>query len=80
MWGVDYSFTLAHYKYAFEVGRNAIRDTTLLAVVSTPIAGILGMVVAYLVVRKKFIGRGFINLRRSSVFPCRVRLSASDIY
>ena len=61
MWGVDYSFTLAHYKYAFEVGRNAIRDTTLLAVVSTPIAGILGMVVAYLVVRKKFIGRGFIN-------------------
>ena len=61
MWGVDYSFTLAHYKYAFEVGRNAIRDTTLLAVISTPIAGILGMIVAYLVVRKKFIGRGFIN-------------------
>ena len=61
MWGVDYSFTLAHYKYAFEVGRNAIRDTTLLAIVSTPIAGILGMIVAYLVVRKKFIGRGFIN-------------------
>ena len=56
MWGVDYSFTLAHYK-----GRNAIRDTTLLAVISTPIAGILGMIIAYLVVRKKFIGRGFIN-------------------
>ena len=53
MWGVDYSFTLAHYKYAFEVGRNAIRDTTLLAVISTPIAGILGMIIAYLVVRKK---------------------------
>lgn len=61
MWGVDYSFTMAHYRYAWDVGFNAIRDTTLLSIIATPIAGILGMIVAYLVVRKKFIGRGFIN-------------------
>ncbi len=61
MWGVDYSFTTAHYRYAWDVGFNAIRDTTLLSIIATPIAGILGMIVAYLVVRKKFIGRGFIN-------------------
>lgn len=61
MWGVDYGFTAEHYKYAWEVGFNAIRDTTVLSIAATPIAGILGMIVAYLVVRKKFIGRGFIN-------------------
>jgi iron(III) transport system permease protein len=61
MWGVDYSFTTAHYKYALEVGKDAIKDTTLLSIIATPIAGILGMIIAYLVVRKKFIGRGFIN-------------------
>ena len=61
MWGVNYSFTTAHYKYALEVGMDAIKDTTLLSIIATPIAGILGMIIAYLVVRKKFIGRGFIN-------------------
>ena len=61
MWAVDYSFTTAHYRYAWDVGYNDIRDTTLLCIIATPIAGILGMIVAYLVVRKKFIGRGFIN-------------------
>ena len=61
MWGVDYSFTLNHYKYALSVGKSAFQDTTWLAIVATPIAGILGMIVAYLVVRKKFIGRMFIN-------------------
>ncbi len=61
MWGVDYSFTLKHYEYVLSVGKDAIIDTTLLSIVSTPIAGLLGMIIAYLVVRKKFIGRGFIN-------------------
>ena len=61
MWGVDYSFTTEHYKYAWEVGRNALLDTTLLSVAATPLAGILGMAIAYLIVRKKFLGRGFIS-------------------
>lgn len=61
MWGVDYSFTFKHYEYVLSIGKDAILDTTLLSIVATPIAGLLGMVIAYLVVRKKFIGRGFIN-------------------
>lgn len=61
MWGVDYSFTTEHYVYAWEVGKDAILDTTMLSIIATPIAGILGMVIAFLVVRKKFLGRGFIN-------------------
>ncbi|BEU87032.1 iron ABC transporter permease [Selenomonas sp. TAMA-11512] len=61
VWGMDYGLTLEHYKYAVTVGGRAIKDTTLLSIVATPIAGILGMIIAYLVVRKNFIGRGYIN-------------------
>ena len=61
VWGMNYSRTLDHYRYAFDVGGRAIKDTTMLAIIATPIAGLLGMVIAFLVVRKKFIGRGFIN-------------------
>lgn len=61
VWGLNYSFTTEHYVYAFEVGMRAIRDTTLLSIIATPIAGLLGMIIAFLIVRKKFIGRGFIN-------------------
>ena len=61
VWGMNYSFTTQHYVYALEVGKRAIRDTTLLSIVATPIAGILGMIIAFLIVRKKFLGRGFIN-------------------
>jgi iron(III) transport system permease protein len=32
-------------------------DTTFLAAVATPIAGVAGMVIAYLVVRKAFSGK-----------------------
>jgi iron(III) transport system permease protein len=61
VWGMNYSLTLDHYRYAIDVGGRAIKDTTMLAIIATPIAGILGMIIAFLVVRKKFIGRGFIN-------------------
>ena len=61
LWGIDFSFTLDHYIYAFSVGKKAIIDTTWLSIIATPITGILGMIIAFLVVRKKFLGRGFIN-------------------
>lgn len=61
VWGVNYSFTTQHYTYAFDVGLRAIKDTTLLSIIATPIAGLLGMIIAFLIVRKKFLGRGFIN-------------------
>ncbi len=61
LWGINYSLTLDHYRYAFGVGSKAIFDTTWLSVIATPITGLLGMVIAFLVVRKRFIGKGFIN-------------------
>ena len=61
LWGIDYTPTLKHYRYVMELGLKPILDTTWLALVSMPITGILGMVIAFLIVRKKFMGRGLIE-------------------
>ncbi|OUN01656.1 MAG: ABC transporter permease [Firmicutes bacterium ZCTH02-B6] len=57
LWGFDHSFTWRNFEYVFGVGREAILDTLVIAVASTPVAGILGMVIAFLVVRQRFPGR-----------------------
>lgn len=60
--GYDYSFTLDHFKYVFDVGGKPIKDTLFLSLLATPITGILAMIIAYLVVRKRFVGRGFMEI------------------
>jgi iron(III) transport system permease protein len=56
-WGVDFSPTLRHWEMALTRGVEAILDTTFLSALATPFAAILGMVIAWLVVRKKFSGK-----------------------
>ncbi|WP_231501461.1 ABC transporter permease [Oceanivirga salmonicida] len=61
LWGVNYSLTLEHYVYALAVGKKAIFDTTIFSIIAAPITGVLGMLIAYIIVRKKFFGKGFIE-------------------
>ncbi len=61
VWGNDNTPTLKHFRYVFSVGFKAVRDTLVIAGLSTPIAGMLGMVIAFLVVRKSFPGRRFME-------------------
>jgi iron(III) transport system permease protein len=56
-WGIDFSFTLANIQEALARGMQAITDTVTLSVVATPIAGILAMIAALVVVRKSFFGK-----------------------
>jgi len=56
-WGIDYSFTLENITEALSRAKDALIDTTTLAAVATPIAGILAMIVAMIIVRKKFPGK-----------------------
>jgi iron(III) transport system permease protein len=56
-WGVDFTPTLRHWEMAVTRGVEAILDTTFLSALATPFAAILGMVIAWLVVRKKFSGK-----------------------
>lgn len=57
LWGIDYSLDFSHYSAALGRGMNAILSTTFLATVATPIAGLAGMVIAFMVVRKTFVGK-----------------------
>lgn len=56
-WGIDYTFTLENFVEAFRRGGKSVADTTTLAVIAAPIAGLLGMVAAYIFARKKFPGK-----------------------
>jgi len=57
VWGFNYTPTLAHFVYVFDVGLDSVIDTLIVAIVSTPVSGLLGMLVAFLVVRRTFPGR-----------------------
>lgn len=57
LWGVDHTFTLDNFKYVFTLGFDSIKNSLILAIVATPITALLGMLIAYLLIRKEFIGR-----------------------
>jgi len=57
VWGVDNSLTLENYVYVFTVGREAIKDTVIIAIVSTVLGTMLGVAIGYLVSRKDLAWR-----------------------
>jgi iron(III) transport system permease protein len=57
VWGFNYAPTIAHFLYVFDVGFESVKDTLVVALVTTPVSGLLGMLVAFLVVRRNFPGR-----------------------
>ena len=60
-WGADYTLVLKNFDYVFKYSIKPVKDTLLIAVLAAPIGGLLSMVVAYLVVRKRFFGRRFVE-------------------
>jgi iron(III) transport system permease protein len=62
LWGANHTLTLINYKHVFTVGWEFIKDTLLLSSIATPIAGILAMVIAFLVVRKNFPGKRLMEM------------------
>ncbi len=62
LWGANHSLTLNNYKHVFTVGWEFIKDTLILSSIATPIAGILAMIIAFLVVRKNFPGKRLMEL------------------
>lgn len=58
VWGFDYTPTLRHFAYVFSVGAKTVTDTLIIAMISTPVSGLLGMLIAFLVVRRGFAGKG----------------------
>lgn len=56
-WGIDYSFTLSNITEALQRGRAAIADTFTLSAIATPFAGLIAMMAALVIVRKRFVGK-----------------------
>lgn len=69
-WGVDMSLSLKNYEFVFKRGMNAMKDTLILALVATPITALLGLVVSFLLVRKKFAGKKLMEV--ASMIPFAV--------
>ncbi|UCG94197.1 MAG: iron ABC transporter permease [Candidatus Aerophobus sp.] len=61
LWAVDNSLTLENYRYVFSTGWGYLKDTLFIASIATPIAGLLAMLIAYLVTRKEFIGKSALD-------------------
>ena len=62
VWGIDNSISLDHFRYVFSIGWKPLKNAVTLAIIATPIAGILGMTIAFLTVRKDFIGKKYMSL------------------
>ena len=62
VWGINYGLTLEHFHFVlFGYGSEAMTDTTLLSAIATPVAGLMGMLIAFLVVRRQFVGRNLVD-------------------
>ena len=62
-WGYDFSLTTKWFEQVFTKyhGFQAFRDSFLLSLVSAPITAILSMIISYLVVKRNFKSKGFIE-------------------
>ncbi|MDO4323522.1 MAG: iron ABC transporter permease [Lachnospiraceae bacterium] len=70
MWGIDYSMCLDNFIYVLTYSMDALRDSTIISLLAAPISGVFAMIVAYLVVRKKF--RGKLYLEQASLLGLAV--------
>lgn len=56
VFGVNNAFTLEHYQYVLTFGMKAIKDTLLIAVIGTPLGGLLAVLVGYVTARLRVKG------------------------
>ena len=62
LWGRDYSLSLKWFQYMFKTsGLKAFKDSFVLSLIAAPLTAFLSMVISYLVVKKRFKGRNFIE-------------------
>jgi len=62
VWGADHTFTFRNYFSGVEDSWNYIQDTFLLSAVATPLTGFMALMISYLIVRKKFVGKNIMEV------------------
>lgn len=68
LWGVDSTLTLANYVTMWRVGNGYILDSLIISSIVTPITGIMGMFIAYIITRKKFPGKNALEFASMLTF------------
>ncbi|MBQ7733343.1 MAG: iron ABC transporter permease [Synergistaceae bacterium] len=61
-WGIDYTFSLENIKEALTRSKDALFDTVTLSAIAAPIAGLIAMIAALLIVRQKFYGKRLLEI------------------
>ncbi|MBR2942001.1 MAG: iron ABC transporter permease, partial [Clostridia bacterium] len=62
LWGRDYGLSLKWFQQLFrDDGFKAFTDSFVLSLITSPITALLSMIISYLVVKKKFRGKAFIE-------------------
>ena len=62
LWGRDYSLSFKWFEQMFqEGGWKAFQDSFVLSLIASPITALLSMIISYLVVKRKFRTKGFIE-------------------
>ena len=62
LWGRNYSLVWDHFAYIFRYGgMKAFRDSFILSLISAPITALFSMIISYLVVKKNFKSKAFIE-------------------
>ena len=62
LWGRDYSLSLKWFQQLFrDDGFKAFTDSFVLSLIASPITALLSMIISYLVVKKKFKSKAFIE-------------------
>ncbi len=56
-WLIDNSFSLVHFKFAWGQGLRYLKDTTRMALIGGLLAAVQGIVIAFLVTKRRFIGK-----------------------
>ncbi|MBP5185240.1 MAG: iron ABC transporter permease [Lachnospiraceae bacterium] len=62
-WGYDFHLTFKWFNLVFTryKGLKAFKDSFVLSLIAAPITALLSMIISYLVVKRKFKGKGFIE-------------------
>lgn len=62
IWGRDFSLSIKWYQYVFKNnGYKVFLDSIWLSLIASPVTALLSMIIAYLVVKRKFAGKGFME-------------------
>jgi iron(III) transport system permease protein len=68
LWGVNPTLTLNNFVVVWEVGKDYLFDSIVLSSIATPITGVVGIFISFLIIRKKFIGRGLMEFMSMLTF------------